>query len=55
MTNKLEILNLLLSLLESANFDKNLKLNIFSTVGDIFLAAKHNALPYLQKTIQIYN
>ncbi|EGR29112.1 karyopherin beta 1, putative [Ichthyophthirius multifiliis] len=55
ISSKIEILNILLSLLESPTFDKYNKLHIFNCVGDIFLAAKNHANPYLDKLLNLYD
>ncbi|EGR27486.1 importin beta, putative, partial [Ichthyophthirius multifiliis] len=51
---KLNILEPLMLGLEQTNFDREVKLQIFNCIGDIFLASKLNCLPYLDKMMRIF-
>ncbi|EAR88045.3 importin-beta amine-terminal domain protein (macronuclear) [Tetrahymena thermophila SB210] len=52
---KLNILNNLFAALESPQFNRDVKLNIFSCIGDICLATKENTLPYLENLVKIFD
>lgn len=48
---KLGVVPQLFDILESPNFNRDVKLNIFSCIGDIFIATKDSAVQYLPKLI----
>lgn len=52
---KLTILKSLFAALESPQFNRDVKLSIFSCVGDICLATKENTLPYLENLVNIFD
>ena len=52
---KLSILKSLFAALESPQFNRDVKLNIFSCVGDICLATKEHTLPHLDNLVRIFD
>lgn len=52
---KLDVLLKFFDILESPQFNRDAKLNIFNCIGDIFLATKEFTEPYLNRLIAIFN
>lgn len=52
---KLDVLTKFFLTLESPHFNREAKLTIFNCVGDICLATKEQAIPYLERLITIFD